>query len=58
MVATAPERNKPKEIIHVMLQGTYDEKTFDLVQKNIDETAIINDYKNYIKERRQHNGKQ
>lgn len=58
MVATAPERNKPKEIIHVMLQGTYDEKTFALVQKNVDETAIINDYKNYINERRQHNGKQ
>ena len=58
MVATTPERNKSKEIIHVMLQGTYDEKTFALVQKNIDETAIINDYKNYINERRQRNGKQ
>ena len=58
MVATTPERSKPKEIIHVMLQDTYDEKTFALVQKNIDETAIINDYKNYINERRQRNGKQ
>lgn len=58
MVATTPERNKPKEIIHVMMQHTYDEKTFALVKRNIDETAIINDYKNYIKERRQQNGKQ
>jgi hypothetical protein len=58
MVATIPERNKPKEIIHVMMQGTYDEKTFSLVKKNIDETAIINDYKKYIEERRQTHGKQ
>ena len=58
MVATIPERNKPKEIIHVMMQGTYDEKTFSLVKRNIDETAIINDYKKYIEERRQTHGKQ
>jgi SNF2 family DNA or RNA helicase len=58
MVATLEERNKPKEIIHVMMQGTYDEKTFELVQNNISEAAIINDYKNYIEERRQTNGKQ
>jgi hypothetical protein len=41
-----------------MMQGTYDEKTFELVQNNISEAAIINDYKNYIEERRQTNGKQ
>lgn len=58
MVATIPERNKPKEIIHVMMQGTYDEKTFTLVKNNIDETAIINDYKKYIEERRQTHGRQ
>ena len=52
MIATTPERNKPKEIIHVMMQGTYDEKMYRLVDKNIDEASLINDYKKYITERR------
>lgn len=58
MIATTQDRVKPKELIHVMMQGTYDEKTFALVQRNIDETALINDYKKYIEERRKRNGKQ
>ena len=49
MVATVPERSKEKEIIHVMMDGTYDEQLYKLVEKNTDEIAIINDYKNYIK---------
>lgn len=56
MVATTPERSKPKELYHVMMQGTYDEKTFALVQRNINETALINDYKKYVEERKKHNG--
>ena len=56
MIATTPERNKPKEIIHVMMQGTYDEKMYRLVDKNIDEASLINDYKKYIAERREANG--
>ncbi len=58
MVATAPERVKPKEIIHVVLQGTYDATLFSLVQHNVNETAVLNDYKNFIKERRNRNGEQ
>ena len=56
MIATTPERNKPKEIIHVMMQGTYDEKMYRLVDKNIDEASLINDYKKYIAERREADG--
>ena len=58
MIATSPERVKPKELIHVMMKDTYDVQTYNLVKRNADETAIINDYKNYITERRQNNGKQ
>lgn len=57
MVATTKEKNKPKELIHVMMKGTYDEQTFNLVKRNVDETAIINDYKNYVAERRKQVGK-
>ena len=41
-----------------MMKDTYDVQTYNLVKRNADETAIINDYKNYITERRQNNGKQ
>jgi len=58
MVATTPERVKPKELIHVMLQDTYDVQTYKLVERNVDETAAINDYKNYIEQRRKEHGKQ
>ena len=58
MIATSPERVKPKELIHVMMKDTYDVQTYNLVKRNADETAIINDYKNYITERRQNNGEQ
>lgn len=58
MVATTQERVKPKKLIHVMLQDTYDVQCYKLVERNVDETAIINDYKKYIEERRKTNGKQ
>ena len=57
MVATAQENVKPKKLIHVMLQDTYDVQTYRLVERNVSETAIINDYKKYIQERRKVNGK-
>ena len=41
-----------------MLQDTYDVQCYKLVERNVDETAIINDYKKYIEERRKTNGKQ
>ena len=49
MVATTEERVKPKEIIHLMMEGTYDARLYDLVDKNISANAVINDYKKYLK---------
>lgn len=57
MISTTEDRVKPKKLIHVMLQDTYDVQTYKLVKRNVDETAIINDYKKYIEERRNSNGK-
>jgi SNF2 family DNA or RNA helicase len=51
MVSTTPERVKPKEIIHVMMQDTYDEQLYKLVQDNVDATDVINNFTNYIKRR-------
>ena len=53
MVATTPERNKPKELVHVMMGDSYDEVMYQLVKNNIDATAVINDYHRYIKERKE-----
>jgi len=58
MVATTPDKVKPKELIHVMLQDTYDVQTYKLVERNVDETAAINDYKQHIEQRRKEHGKQ
>ena len=54
IVATAPERVKPKEVIHLMMEGTYDEALYETVANNIEFTDIVNDYKNYIKRRKTH----
>ena len=58
MVATSVERNKAKEIIQVMMEDSYDEQLFDLIEKKIDETDVINSYRQYVEERRQRNGLQ
>ena len=58
MIPTTEERVKPKKLIHVMMQDTYDVQCYRLVERNVDETAIINDYKKYIEERRKKNGRQ
>ena len=58
MIATTPDRVKPKELIHVMLQDTYDVQCYKLVGRNVDETAIINDYKQHIEQRRKEHGEQ
>jgi hypothetical protein len=39
-----------------MMKGTYDERLYQLVAKGVSDTDVINDYKKYIKERREHNG--
>ena len=51
MVATTEERNKPKKLIHVMLEGTYDATLFDLVERQISLTDTINNFKQYLEDR-------
>lgn len=52
---TEDKANKPHKIIELMMKGTYDEKLYKLIEKNISETDVINDYKKYI-ERSRNNG--
>ena len=54
IVATDPTHVKPKEIIHLMMKGTYDAALYDTVARNIEFNDIVNDYKNYIKRRDTH----
>ena len=49
LIATNPDRVKPQELIHVMIQNTYDERLFYLVAHNVKETEVINDYHKYIR---------
>lgn len=56
MVSTSPDRVKPKEIIHLMMSGTYDEELYKLVEHNVGVTDVLNNYINYINERRNKNG--
>jgi SNF2 family DNA or RNA helicase len=56
MIPVIPEHVKPQEIIHLMMQDTYDEQLYNLVAKGVSDTEVINDYINYIKERREQHG--
>lgn len=49
MIAVTPEHDKPKELIHVMMKDTYDESLYRLVNANMNDTEIINDYAKVIK---------
>ena len=55
MVDTTPEHVKPKQIIHLMMDGTYDEVLYTLVEHNVEVTNVINDYKNYLRRKRHGN---
>ena len=51
--ATRPElKDKPHTIIHVMMEGCYDETLFSLVKERASETAIINSFKHYLERRK------
>lgn len=51
--ATRPElKDKPHTIIHVMMEGCYDETLFSLVKERASETAIINNFKHYLERRK------
>jgi SNF2 family DNA or RNA helicase len=51
IVATSEERNKPKEIIELMMADSYDEALYDIVAKKIELTDIANNYIKYLQER-------
>lgn len=52
MVATTPEKDKPKKLIHVVLEDTLDEKCWNAVMHNIKESDLINSYSKYLTDRR------
>lgn len=52
MVATTPERNKPKKLLRVYLEGTLDEQCYNAVDHNIELTEFINSYAMYLAERK------
>lgn len=49
IVATVPERNKPKEVIELMMADSYDEKLYELTEERIESTDIANNYIKYLK---------
>ena len=49
IVATKPERVKPKEIIRLRLKETYDDILYNLVDNNCETTDVINSFKQYIR---------
>lgn len=52
-IASTPDKaHKNHKIIELMMSETYDEKLYSLLVQRKEETDIINDYKNYLKERR------
>ena len=49
-VATTEARaDKPHKIIRLMIEGTYDEQLYQLVEKRASATDVINNYKSYLK---------
>jgi SNF2 family DNA or RNA helicase len=49
MIATTESKAAvPKEIIELVMEGTYDEVLFDNIDKDYAETTAINDYKKHI----------
>ena len=51
IIPTVESHVKEQELIHVMMKDSYDERLYNLVKNNISATDVINDYKNYLKER-------
>lgn len=49
IVATAETRNKPKEIIELMMEDSYDALLYDIVDHRLEITDIANNYIKYLK---------
>ena len=52
MIATKPENVKPQEIIQLMMKDTYDEHLYDVVEQNVSNVDVINDFIKYINKRK------
>lgn len=46
---TKDKADKPHRIIELMINGTFDEKIYDLLQQRLTETDVINNYSKYLK---------
>jgi len=53
IIATTEDKAMiPKQVIELMMKDSYDERLYDLVEANISNTQIINDFEQYTKQRR------
>ena len=52
VATTEDKKNKPHQIIQLMIEGTYDEECYKLVERRASSIDCINSYINYIKNRR------
>lgn len=49
-IASTPEKaHKAHKIIELMIEGTFDERIYELLEKRKETTDIINDYKKYLR---------
>lgn len=46
---TEDKADKPHKIIELVIEGTYDEQIYKLLDKRATESSVINDYKKYLK---------
>lgn len=49
---TEDKSDKENTIIKLMMKETYDEALYDLVENNLEETDVINNFKQYLQQRR------
>lgn len=49
ITATSIETVKPKEIIELMLEGTYDELLYDIVDNRIQDTDPVNNFNKFVR---------
>lgn len=53
MTATTEDKSHmEKKLYRLMMKDSYDEKLYKVVEHNLSTTAVVNDYKNYLKNRR------
>lgn len=56
IASTKDKAHKSHKIIELMIKDTFDEQIYKLLEQRKSETDVINNYKQYIKERRTTNG--